>query len=78
MQVIAALNRSPARRLFRTPLADFQEVAKDSEGRPMLGYPARWFGFEPKWRVLITYRKPLAEHEEATWNDLRARVLTQL
>ncbi len=78
MHVIAALNRSQARRLFRTPLADFQEVAKDSEDRPVLGGPARWFGFEQEWRVLVTYRKVLAEHEEATWNDVRARVLSQV
>jgi transposase len=78
MHVIAALNRAQARRLFQTPLAEFTEVAKDAEGRPVLGFPGRWFGFGQEWRVLVTYRKELAEHEERTWGDVRSRVVTQV
>lgn len=78
MHVIAALNRAQARRLFRTPLSEFTEVARDSEDRPVLGFPGRWFGFEQEWRVLVTYREELAEHEERTWDDVRARVLSQV
>lgn len=78
MHVIAALNRSQARRLFRIPLVEFTEVGKDAEGRPVLGYPGRWFGFEQEWRVLVTYREPLARNEERTWNEVRSRVLAKV
>ncbi len=78
MHVIAALNRAQARRLFRLPLSDFTEVGKDAGGRPVLGYPGRWFGFEQEWRVLVTYREELAKNEERTWNEIRARVLSKV
>jgi transposase len=78
MHVIAALNRSQARGLFRVPLSEFTRVAEDSEGRPVLGYPGRWSGFGQEWRVLVTYRKELAEHEERTWDDVRSRVVSKV
>ena len=78
MHVIAALNRQQAQKLFRVPLEKFGEVAKDSEGKPVVGLSTRWFGFEQDWRVLITYREARAEHEERTWNDIRTKVLSQV
>jgi transposase len=78
MHVIAALNRSQARRLFRVPLPEFTEVGNDAEDRPVLGYPGRWFGFEQEWRVLVTYREDLAKNEERTWNEVRLRVLARV
>ncbi len=77
MHVIAALNRQQAQKLFRVPLSEFQEVAKDAEGNPVLGFPTRWFGFEQDWRVLVTYRRATAEHQQKTWEDVRARVLAR-
>jgi transposase len=77
MHVIAALNRQQARKLFRVPLEKFHTVAKDSEGKPVLGFSTRWSGFEQDWRVLVTYRKATAEYEEKTWRDVRARVLSR-
>lgn len=71
MHIIAALIRVQPRRLFPTLLADFQEVAQDSEGRSVLGYPTHWFVFEQEGQVLVTYRKQLDEHEEVTWGDAR-------
>ena len=78
MHVIAALNRSQARRLFRVSLSEFTEVGKDAEDRPVLGYPGRWFGFDQEWRVLVTYREELARNEERTWNEVRSRVLAKV
>ena len=46
MHVIAALNRQQAQKLFRVPLSEFQEVARDAEDKPVLGFPTRWYGFE--------------------------------
>lgn len=66
MHVIAALNRQQAQKLYQIPQVKFEEVGKDSGGKPVLGFPTRWFGFEQDWRVLITYRKARAEHEEKT------------
>jgi transposase len=78
MHVIAVLNRQQAQKLFQIPQVKFEEVGKDSGGKPVLGFPTRWFGFEQDWRVLITYRKARAEHEEKTWKDVRTKVLTQV
>ena len=78
MHVIAALNRQQAQKLFQIPLEKFDEVAKDSEGKPLKGFPTRWQGFGQDWRVLVTWRKGTAEHEEKTWSDVRSRVLTQV
>ena len=78
MHVIAALNRQQAQKLFRTPPEEFEEVGKDSEGKPVKGFPTRWSGFGQDWRVLVTYRKTRAEHEEKTWNEVRTRVLSQV
>jgi transposase len=78
MHVIAALNRHQAQKLFRIPLEKFDVVAKDSEGKPVKGFPTRWQGFGQDWRVLVTWRKGTAEHEEKTWNDVRSRVLAQV
>ncbi|MDE2044342.1 MAG: IS1634 family transposase [Thermoplasmata archaeon] len=77
MHVIAALNRQQAAKLFRLELSEFQEVAKDAEGNPVLGFSTRWFGFEQDWRVLVTYRRASAEHQQKTWEDVRARVLAR-
>ncbi len=76
MHVIAALNRSHARKLFEVPLEGFHEVTKDREGRPILGYSTRWKGFAQDWRVLVVYRKSEGDHDWKAWEEIRARVLT--
>ena len=75
MHVIAALNRSHARKLFEVPLERFREVSKDREERPIRGFATLWEGFGQEWRVLVVYRKAEAEHDRKTWEEIRARVL---
>ncbi len=75
MHVIAALNRSHARKLFETPLEKFHEVTKDREERQVLGFATRWNGFGQNWRVLVVHRKAEAEHDRKAWEEIRARVL---
>jgi len=78
MHVIAALNRHDARTLLTTPLAEFHEVAKDGEGKPILGFPASWEGFGRSWRALVVYRAATARHQEERWEKTKAKVLTQV
>jgi transposase len=75
MHVIAALNRSHARKLFEVPREGFHEVTKDREGRSVLGYGTRWEGFGQDWRVLVVYRKSEGEHDRKAWEEIRAQVL---
>ena len=75
MHVIAALNRSHARKLFETPLEKFHKVTTDREERPVLGFATGWNGFGQDWRALVVYRKAEAEHDRKTWEEIRARVL---
>jgi transposase len=74
MHVIAALNRQQARRFLRIPLSRFREVAKDGRGRPVLGCPGTWHGFEHDWRVLVTYHKATAERQEARWMECQSKI----
>ncbi|MDG6912408.1 MAG: IS1634 family transposase [Nitrososphaerota archaeon] len=78
MHVIAALNRHQAQRLFRTPIEKFTQVATDAQGKPVLGFPDRWSGFEEDWRVLVTYREATAAQQAKTWEDVQSRVLAQV
>ena len=78
MHVIAALNRQQARKLLSIPLERFQKVAKDGDGEPVLGFPSRWQGFGQDWRVLVTYRKATADHQEKTWVERREKVLAHV
>ena len=75
MHVIAAVNRQEARRLLRTPLEEFHEVAKDGEGKPILGWPTVWHGYGRDWRTLVTYRAATARHQQARWEATKAKVL---
>lgn len=74
MHVIAALNRQQARRFLRIPLSRFHEVAKDGRERSILGCSDSWTGFDQEWRVLVTYRKATADHQERSWVERRAKV----
>ena len=78
MHVIAALNRQQARKLLSIPLERFQKVAKDGDGESVLGFPSRWQGFGQDWRVLVTYRRATADHQEKTWVERREKVLAHV
>jgi len=78
MPVIAALNRQEARTLFAIPLSQFTEVARDGSGRPILGHPTSWSGYDRSWRVVVTYRAETARHQEARWTKTKEKVLTQV
>ena len=78
MHVIAALNRQQGQPFFRVPLEKYGPVGTDSEGKPVLGFPAQWKGFGQDWRVLVTYREATARKEVNTWEDVRTRVLAQV
>lgn len=78
MHVIAAVNRQEARRLLRTPLDQFEEVARDGEGKPILGWPTVWHGYERDWRTLVTYRAATAKHQRMRWEATQSKVLDQV
>ncbi|MGI0130405.1 MAG: IS1634 family transposase, partial [Thermoplasmata archaeon] len=78
MHVIAALDRPQGKELFEVPLEQFTEVARDGTSRPILGYAARWSGFEREWRALVTFREATATKERADWEEARAKALKKV
>ena len=78
MHVIAAVNRQEARRLFQTPLAEYHEVCRDGEGKPIRGWPTLWHGYDRDWRTLVIYREATAKHQQARWESTKKKVLDQV
>ncbi len=78
MHVIAALNRQDARSLLAVPLSEFHEVAQDSEGKPILGFPTEWSGFGHTWRTLVVFRAATAHHQQVRWERSKEKVLGQV